>query len=193
MQYIQGDHLRALREKQGKTQRELADALFISEKTVSKWETGRGLPDIAVLPELARALRVSVTELFSGETVTNSNRGGNMKRARFYVCPICGNALLSVGESVVSCCGVTLPALTCEETDDAHRLTVTPVEDEWFVESAHPMEKDHYFSFFALCADDRVQFVKLYPEMPAETRFKRRGHGILYAYCNRHGLTRTLL
>ena len=43
-----------------------------------------------------------------------------MLRSVFYCCPICGNILHTMGEAVISCCGVTLPPLEAEETDDAH-------------------------------------------------------------------------
>ena len=52
MNYIAGDTIRRLREGKKLTQRELAERLCVSDKTVSKWETGRGLPDITILPEL---------------------------------------------------------------------------------------------------------------------------------------------
>lgn len=50
------------------------------------------------------------------------------------------------------------------------------------------MNKSHYLSFAACCTDDRFELVRFYPEGNAEARFFRRGHGILYWYCNRHGL-----
>ena len=190
MQYISGALLRQLREKKEFTQKELAERLYLSEKTISKWETGRGMPDIAVLPELAAALSVSVAELLAGEAVINRNRAANMKRAGFYVCPVCGNVIAAVGESVISCCGIKLVAEEPETADEAHSLTITPVEDEIFVEMTHPMEKSHYISFLALCTDSKLELVKLYPEQNCEARFKKRGHGFLYAYCNRHGLIR---
>ncbi len=52
--------IRTLREKQNLTQRELAERLQVSDKTISKWETGRGLPDLALLEPLAQSFRTSV-------------------------------------------------------------------------------------------------------------------------------------
>ena len=85
--------IRTLREKQHLTQLQLAEQISVSDKTVSKWETGRGFPDISLLEPLAAALRVSVPELLSGEQVINVNRAANMRRSRLYVCPVCGNVL----------------------------------------------------------------------------------------------------
>lgn len=58
-----GAFVAALRKEKGYTQRELAERLFLSDKAVSKWETGASIPDTAVLVPLAELLEVSVTEL----------------------------------------------------------------------------------------------------------------------------------
>ena len=191
--YVTGNVIRALREKQNYTQKQLAEAISVSDKTISKWETDRGLPDVTLLEPLAKALKVSVAELLSGEYVVNRNRSGNPERARFYICPICGNVIWSMGEGAFSCCGVTLPPLEAEEPDGEHILSVETVDNEWYVSADHPMTKDHYLSFIALVSYDRVQLCKLYPEQAAEARFPRRGGGTLYACCNRHGLYRVKL
>lgn len=186
--YVTGAAIRVLREKRGCTQSQLAQELCVSEKTISKWETARGLPDISLLEPLARALRVSLIELMSGDFVINRNVSAELRRSRFFVCPVCGNVIHAIGESVVSCCGVTLPPLEAEEPDEAHAAQVTAVENEHFLTLTHPMEKGHFLSFAALVTADRLQLVKLYPEGGAEARFVRCGKGTLYWYCNRHGL-----
>lgn len=186
--YVTGDTVRTLREKKGYTQKRLAQMLCVSDKAVSKWETGRGLPDIALLEPLAGALSVSVAELISGECVTNRNRAGNLLRGKFYVCPVCGNVIYSTGEGAFHCCGVPLPPLEAEEPDEEHAVRVERVENDWYVTVDHPMTKGHYISFFAYVTTGRVQMIKLYPEQAAEARFSLMGDGVLYAYCNRHGL-----
>ena len=188
--YVTGAVIKRLREAKKLTQAELAEKIDVSPKTVSKWETARGLPDISLLDPLAAALDVSVMELMSGNTVINQNVSANMLRSKFYVCPVCGNILHAMGEAVISCCGVTLPPLDAEEPDDAHRVTLESVEDEQFAVVHHPMTKQHYISFLAYVTSDKVQLVKLYPEGNAECRFRFRGTGYLYWYCNRHGLMR---
>lgn len=186
--YVTGTTIRNLREDRRMTQAELAETLGVSSKTVSKWETAKGLPDITLLQPLAQALGISVIELMNGEHITNRNVSGNLRRCKFYVCPICGNIIHSTGSAVVSCCGVTLPPLEAEEADDDHAVTVEQVEDEQFVTVHHPMTKEHFISFVAYVTCDRVQLVKLYPEGEAQTRLQMRGLGTLYYYCNRHGL-----
>jgi len=186
--YVTGAAIKRLREAKGMTQAELAEVLGVSDKAVSKWETAKGLPDITLIEHLAKALNVSVLELMSGKYVENRNVSANILRSKFYVCPLCGNIIRTTGETVISCCGITLPPLEAEEVDSNHRDTRESAEDEHFITVRHPMTKDHYISFIAYLTSDRVQFVKLYPEGNAETRLNLRGFGRLYIYCNRHGL-----
>ena len=188
MSYVQSETILALRERKALTQKQLAEKLCISDKTISKWETGKGLPDISLLEDLARALGVSLTELMTGDLQTNENRSANLRRMGFYVCPVCGNVITAVGKGSFSCCGIPLPVQEAQPEDNAHTITVEPVEDEICVTIAHPMTKSHYISFIAWVSNDRAELVKLYPEQDITVRFKKRGHGTVYAYCNRDGL-----
>ena len=72
-QYVTGTTIKELREKNKITQVQLAEKLGVSDKTVSKWETGKGYPDITLLEPIADALRVSVAELITGNPVRMSN------------------------------------------------------------------------------------------------------------------------
>ena len=186
--YVTGSTIKQLREARNMTQTALAQKLGVSSKTVSKWETAKGLPDISLLQPLAQVLGISVIELMNGQHITNRNRSANMLRGRFFVCPLCGNVLHSTGDAVVSCCGITLPPLEPEDPDDDHTVTIESVEDEHFITVHHPMTKEHYISFLAYVTSDRIQLVKLYPEGEAQTRLQLRGMGRLYWYCDRHGL-----
>ena len=193
--YVTGAVIKALREKKKMTQEELAQKIFVSSKAVSKWETGRGFPDIGLLENLGKALGVSVIELLSGESITNQNKACNMTKGSFYVCPVCGNIIHTTGEAVISCCGITLPPLEAEQVPatevadgDCHRPQLEIVEDEYYVTLNHPMTKDHYISFIAAISPQGIQMEKLYPEGPAQARFKIAGVRKIFACCNRHGL-----
>lgn len=186
--YITSSVIKALRERQKITQSQLAEKLCVSDKTVSKWENGRGLPDISLIEPLASALQVSVPELLSGELMLNQNRSANIRKSKLYVCPVCGNVFHSTGNAMISCCGITLPPLEPEMPDDEHQLDCEITEDEYFVSAKHVMTKTHYISFIAYCTDSRFEIVKLYPEGQLEARFLRRGQGVLLWYCNHHGL-----
>lgn len=187
-QYVTGAVIKQLREKNKLTQAELAEKLAVSDKTVSKWETGKGYPDITLLEPIAAAFGVSLTELIAGYPVINSNISANMLRSEFYVCPVCGNVIHTTGQAVISCHGVTLMPLEAEACDDRHDITAERVEDEYFVRIHHEMTKEHYISFIAALSSDRVQVVKLYPEQNAEARFKINGIRKFLFYCNKDGL-----
>ena len=187
-QYVTGAMIRSLRERKSMTQQQLAEKLNVTDKAVSKWETNHGYPDISLVEPLADALGVSIIELFSGESVKNTNKSFNMLRMKFYVCPICGNIIYSTGETVVSCCGIVLPALEAEPAEDAHRLNIEKIEDEYYVSIPHEMSKKHYISFIAAVKDDGCEVRKLYAEGPAEAHFKISRTKYLLYYCNVHGL-----
>ena len=187
-QYITGTIIKELREKNQLTQAELAEKLNVSDKTVSKWETGKGYPDISMLEPLAKVFEVSVAELLSGNAVQNINVSANIMRSKFYVCPVCGNSIHSMGEAVIHCHGVQLMPASAEALDEHHQLTVEVVEDEYFVRIEHDMTKQHYISFMAALSPDKIQLVKLYPEGNGEARFKISGVRQILFYCNRDGL-----
>ena len=187
-QYVTGTVIRELREKSRMTQARLAEQLGVSDKTVSKWETGKGYPDITLLEPIAEVFKISVTELISGNTVHNANVSANMLRSKFYVCPVCGNVLHSMGEAAIHCHGILLTPLEAEPADERHRIFIERVEDEYYVRIDHSMTKEHYISFVAAASSDEMQMVKLYPEGNAETRFKIRGVRRILYYCNRDGL-----
>ena len=187
-QYVTGAVIKELREKNHLTQAELAEKLCVSDKAVSKWETGKGYPDISLLEPIARAFRVSVTELISGNAVSNGNVSANMMRSRFYVCPVCGNTIHCMGEAVIHCHGVLLTPAEAEETDEEHMIFIERVEDEYYVRIDHDMTKKHYISFIAALSSDKIQMTKLYPEGNPEARFKMGGVKQIFFYCNKDGL-----
>ena len=186
--YVTGQTIKMLREKKNMTQAKLAEMLSVSDKAISKWETGKGFPDITLLEPLSKALGVSVAELMNGNTINNKNKSANMLRASFYVCPVCGNVITSTGNALVSCCGVTLSPLEAEEGEAEDGILIERIENEHFVQIENPMTKEHYISFVSYVTSDRVQTVKLYPETDASCRFPVCGRGYIFYYCNRHGL-----
>lgn len=183
-----GALIRALRLEQGMTQRELADRLLLSAKTVSKWETGQGCPDVGLLAELSGILGVNLAHLLSGDLPANETVGGNMKKSKFYVCPGCGSITVSTGMAEISCCGRKLQALEMKKAADDQRLKLEMVEDEWYITSDHPMEKDNYIAFVAFACGAKMEIHKQYPEWNLQLRIPRRGHGMLVWYAADCGL-----
>ncbi|MBE5946059.1 MAG: helix-turn-helix domain-containing protein [Lachnospiraceae bacterium] len=187
-QYVTGAVIRKLREKNNMTQAELATRLNVSDKTISKWETAKGYPDISLLEPIAKVFGISITELISGNAVSNVNVSANMLRSRFYVCPVCGNVIHTMGEAVINCHGVLLTPAQAEETDEQHKIFIEKVEDEYYVRIEHDMTKKHYISFVAALSSDKIQMIKLYPEGNPEARFKINGVKKIFFYCNKDGL-----
>ena len=187
-QYVTGAVVKEMREKNKMTQLQFADRIGVSDKTVSKWETAKGYPDITLLEPISDALGISVTELISGQQIKNANVSANMIHSKFYVCPVCGNVIHSMGETVIHCHGIQLNPSQAENSDENHMAFVERIEDEYYVRIDHEMTKMHYISFIAAVSSDRCQLVKLYPEGEAEARFMIRGVKKIYFYCNRDGL-----
>lgn len=187
-QYVTGAVIKELREKHHLTQAAFAEKLNVSDKTVSKWETGKGYPDISLLEIITKVFGISITELISGNAVSNVNVSANMMRSKFYVCPVCGNSIHSMGEAVIQCHGIMLHPCQAEETDENHMIFIERVEDEYYIRVEHEMTKQHYISFIAGVSSDKVQMVKLYPEGNAEARLKINGVRKILFYCNRDGL-----
>ena len=71
-QYVTGAVIKELREKNNVTQLQLADKLGVSDKTISKWETGKSMPDYSLINPLCEALDVTVSELLEGQASYNS-------------------------------------------------------------------------------------------------------------------------
>ena len=183
-----GKLIYGLRKERNMTQLQLAEILHISDKTVSKWERGQGCPDISLLVDLSRVLGVDMEKLLSGRLEANEERGGNMKKLNFYVCPECGNVITAMTEAGISCCGKKLQPLEAVKAPDEERLLVENIENDYYISSDHPMLKEHYISFVALLTGDTLTLKKQYPEWDLQVRIPGRTHGKLIWYCTNHGL-----
>ena len=183
-----GELIRRLRLEQGLTQKQLADHLHVSDRAVSKWERGVGLPDVSLLSGLSATLGVDVHSLLGGALNPNSIDGGNMKRIKFYRCPTCGNVLTSSSQADITCCGMVLPPLEVQRAQGVHMAKVENVEDEYLVSVDHPMTKHHHIAFIACASDDRVLLVRMYPEQDAQTRFPYMARATWFVCCTEHGL-----
>ena len=183
-----GQLLCKLRKEKGMTQKQVADSLNISAKTVSKWECGGGFPDVSVLRELSGLLGVNSEQILSGNMEKNEEENGNMKRIKFYICPSCGSIMTASGEAEISCCGRKLNALEVKQCDEKHCLNVERIENDFYITFEHEMTKEHYLNFVAYVGVDRMMLVRLYPEQGGEVRIPQMYGGKLYFGCNKHGL-----
>ncbi len=177
-----------LRKEKGMTQKQIADSLNLSDKTISKWERGIGFPDVSILNELSRVLEVNIEKLILGEIEKNEIDGGNMKKIKFYACQSCAGMLTGTGEAEVSCCGRKLEALNPQPENEEHKIDVEEIEDDYYITFNHEMKKEHFISFVAYSLYNKVFLVKLYPEQGAELRIPKMYGGTLYAFCSNHGI-----
>ncbi|WMJ86424.1 helix-turn-helix domain-containing protein [Anaerocolumna sp. MB42-C2] len=178
-----------LRKEKGLTQKQIADQLNISNKTVSKWECGLGCPDVTLWEELSAVLGADILKLLQGELDPNRPDVGKIDKIQFYVCPTCGNILTSTGKTTISCCGRRLHPSTPITPIEGHEIHVEEIETDYYITLNHEMRKDHYILFAACVYDDLMLFNRLYPEQSPAFRLPiMRGGGILYLYCTKHGL-----
>ena len=120
---------------------------------------------------------------------------------RFYKCPICGNiiGLIDGDMEHIRCCGTNMEEMIANTTDAAvekHVPVYEHVDGELVVkvgEVDHPMTKEHYIMWIAQVTDNRTTRVRLYPEQGTETRFPYIKGSVIYAYCNLHGLWKTVV
>jgi len=183
-----GELIRRLRKENHMTQQKLAEKLHVSDKAVSKWERGLGCPEVSLITELSRIFEVDMQNLLSGELNRNELLGGNMKKMKFYVCPICGNLVASMIETSVTCCGRKLKTITPVKATEEEKLSVQIIENDFFISSEHEMTRDHYITFVGLMTSDTVMLKKQYPEWNLQLRIPVFAHGWLLWYCNKHGL-----
>ena len=183
-----GSLIAKLRKEKGFTQKDIADKLGICAKTVSKWETGHGFPDISLIAKLSEVFGVDISNLIEGEMPKNKMEAGNVKKTKFYVCEKCGNLITSASNADIICCGRKLLPLEAKAADETHKLNIEKIEDDFYITFNHPMRKEHYFSFVSYVRFDRVLTVRLYPEQGSELRFPQMHGGKMYYFCNTHGL-----
>lgn len=183
-----GQRIRAARLGKNMTQQQLGEALGISGKAVSKWETGRGAPEVDCLPRLSTILGLDLSALLEGQREEQEMVNGNFKKMKFYVCPHCGNLVVSAERGDFSCCGHVLEALTPQKPDEAHSVTIAQSDGDWFLTAKHEMTRQHYLSFAAFLTGDTAIVKKCYPEWDFQVRIPRISHGIFLWYCTSHGL-----
>lgn len=183
-----GKLIRQLRTQMGLTQKEIAWQLHVSDKAVSKWECGKGCPDLSLLNALSEVFNTNIQVLLSGELNKNESEEGNMKKLKFYVCRECGNIITASTDAQVSCCGSTLTALDPKKAEPGEQLKAEENGYEWYITSSHPMTKEHYISFVAYLSGSSVMIFRQYPEWDISINMPLLRSGRLIWYCSKCGL-----
>lgn len=120
-----GKFISKTRKTLGVTQRQLADALYISDKTVSKWECGKGLPEVSLMLPLCEELHITVNELLTGEKIEETEykkkaeenmmnlvQENQENRKRMALSVICGViTVIAVAALVVIAAYIDLPVI----------------------------------------------------------------------------------
>lgn len=182
-----GELIRQFRTQLGLTQRELAERINVSDKAVSKWETGNGCPDVSLLSALAEVFGTDIQVLLTGEIDKKESEVGNMKKLRFYVCKECGNIITATSDAGVTCCGNKLTALKPRKAEEDEKLNIENIGGELYITSSHEMTKEHYISFMAYQSDSTFMMFKQYPEWVFQARLPLFRMGRLVWYCNKCG------
>ena len=117
---------------------------------------------------------------------------------KFYRCNHCGNIVLMVHDANVNpvCCGEPMRLLVADSTDAAtekHVPVVTHTNNGHVTHVEvgsvpHPMLEEHYIEWICLANGGRLELHYLSPGEKPETDFHGTEHGVVYAYCNLHGL-----
>ena len=183
-----GELIKRFRTEMWLTQKELAGRICVSDKAVSKWETGKGGPDVSLLSALAEVFGTDIQVLLTGEIDKNEREKGNMKKLKFYVCRECGIIITATSETAVSCCGSRLQALEMRKAEESEKLSIEDIGGELYISSAHPMTKDHYISFVGYQSDSRFMMFKQYPEWNVQFTMPICRTGRLVWYCTQCGL-----
>lgn len=177
-----------LRKEKDLTQQNIADALSISNKTVSKWECGLGLPDVSLWTDLSTIFGVDMALMMEGEITPNKPDSGNLNRIKFYVCPSCSNVLTSTGSATIHCCGKKLEEKVAQESALAPTIKVEHIDVDYFISFEHEMTRDNYILFAAYVKNDKLYLNRLYPEQNPSVRVPYSPGGKLYLYSLRDGL-----
>ena len=169
--YVTGNTIRQLREGKKLTQAELAERIGVSSKTVSKWETGKGLPDITLLPDLAKILETTIDFILLGSEKVIEYKG------KFTVTDVKKglNCLKNVGEYLGT-------------ENIIYRAAIKGINTELNTNIEEAFSNDYVFEAFLAEAIIQNLIFGLYVDISdVKNNFKyEHFKNIVVDYCNRH-------
>ena len=140
----------------------------------------------------AEIFGIDLGKMLDGDLNERETDGGNMKKVKFYFCPVCGNLVTAASGADVICCGRKLEPMIENETDEKHLAEVKIIDGEYYISFGHKMEKEHYINYVLCTGYDRALVVRLYPEQGGEVRIPRISGAKIYLVCSRDGLFRIM-
>ncbi|URZ87090.1 helix-turn-helix domain-containing protein [Floricoccus penangensis] len=183
-----------LRKERNLTQKELADKLNISNKTISKWECGKGAPDSSMWQPLSNILGADLLNLLQGKLEANPKDIGKIDRIKFYVCKSCKNILISTGDASISCCGRNLKPLSINSKSEEFGINIAEYDQANYISFEHSMTKEDYLLFACYVYEDRFFLNRFYPEQtPAFYLPDLKLNASLYVYSVNGGLSKYLI
>lgn len=109
---------------------------------------------------------------------------------KFYVCPVCGNVVITTEEKNVTCCGQELKNQEVKKAEGKHIIKVENVNGQVHLTSEHGMTKEHHLNFIAYGKENQYLIVKLDTEKPVDVLLEEvEGAEIIFG-CNQHGVWR---
>ncbi len=184
-----GAIIKAARIKKGWTQKQLADAISVTDKAVCKWETGHGCPDITLLSQLSKVLEIDIQSILRGDFGKSPDIAGNMNRVKFYRCPTCGNLVTSVKEIEISCCGNKLIAVEARRSDEKKYVPIiSEFDGQYSVKFYHPMTKDDYIANVIAVHYDKILVINLFAKQEAIVTLPQIGGLRIYLITSKDGL-----
>ena len=176
--------LRLLRESLGLTQKQLADKIHVSNRTVSAWENGTRKIRHSVMIKILKEYDASIYDLLD-------NCDDFSDRFRFYICKACGNTIIAHKDTSVTCCSMKLIPESMTEFGEFPEYEAECFGDLIKFTVKHEMSLCHYIKFIAYVSRGGCAYSVLNHKSTPTLCAVNYGEGELFVYCTRRGLCHT--
>lgn len=109
---------------------------------------------------------------------------------KFYVCPVCGNVIITTEDNIVTCCGQKLNGQEIKIAEGKHRIIVEEKDGKVHFTSEHGMTKEHHLNFIAYGKNNQYMIIKLDKESSVDVIVERLEDADIIFGCNQHGVWR---
>jgi len=174
--------LKAFRRSHKMTQKEFAERIRVSDKTVSAWERGDRHISAEMLTKVLRNFDISPDDFFLTEEEISDD-------FHFYICPKCDNIAIMHKKSKIFCCGIEMQKVQWNPSENSISAKTKIKNDFLYATFMHEMNYNHYIQFVALVKKNGFEIYVMNPGDSPEVCFNFRKRGRLFAYCNVHGLS----
>lgn len=164
------------------TQKELAEKLHTTAKTISNWERNKNAIPSGMISTIAKELDIDREFLL--------NISIKPDRIYFFYCPVCKSVVWSYTNSSHVCCGKHLkPLIPAPETSNHYMYTETNSETGFIkISTYHPQTPDHRIEFVAYVSENDVHIFACLGNKPLDFLIPHSPGGKIYFFCSKHGL-----